>query len=189
MAILRFEDGTTYTQPETIARHLTPLGVQLNRWPIGDHPQIRQLLAQAAIAEADGEIVLQAVDCYFEELQAREGYQSRDLIVLHPKTPNLDQLLSKFNAPHQHDDDEVRYILDGEGIFGFVGNGGSQLELTIQPEEYIKVPAGAEHWFRLSETRRVKAVRYFTNTQGWVPHYTDTKIRLTTAAIAFELAG
>ncbi|MEC4818987.1 MAG: hypothetical protein SAK29_37790 [Scytonema sp. PMC 1069.18] len=42
----------------------------------------------------------------------------------------------------------------------------------IQPEEYINVPAGTEHWFYLTSAQRIKAVRYFTGTQGWVPQYT-----------------
>ena len=53
---------------------------------------------------------------------------------------------------------------------------GTQVELTVQPQEYINVPAGTEHWFYLTPKRRVKAVRYFTNTEGWVPEYTGTPI-------------
>jgi len=72
----------------------------------------------------------------------------------------------------------VRYVIDGEGIFGFVRPDGKQMELTIQPEEYINVPAGTEHWFYLTNARRIKAVRYFTTTEGWVPEYTETEIRM-----------
>ncbi|MDJ0566530.1 MAG: cupin domain-containing protein, partial [Microcystis sp. M49629_WE12] len=105
------------------------------------------------------------------------GYQARDLIVLHPEIPNLDTLLAKFERCHTHADDEVRYIIDGEGVFGFVFADGSQGELTIQPQEYINVPAHSEHWFHLTASKRVKAVRYFTSTAGWVPEYTETVIR------------
>ena len=68
---------------------------------------------------------------------------------------------------------ELRYIIDGECIFGFVRPDGSRVELTVQKEEYINVPAGTEHWFYLTNARRVKAVRYFTGTQGWIPMYSD----------------
>ena len=183
MAILRLEDGTTYTHLGDIARELAPLNVQLNRWPIGDNPEIHSLLAQDALSDEEKEQVLQALDSYFEELKASAGYQSRDLIVLHPEIPNLDTLLSKFDRCHYHADAEVRYIVAGEGIFGFMRPDGSQVELTIQPEEYINVPENTEHWFYLTSSRRIKAVRYFTTTEGWVPEYTSKEIRFRKAAV------
>jgi 1,2-dihydroxy-3-keto-5-methylthiopentene dioxygenase len=103
--------------------------------------------------------------------------------VLHPEVPNLDALLSKFNSCHYHADDEVRYIVAGEGIFGFVRPDGSQVELTVQPEEFINVPANSEHWFYLTPAKRIKAVRYFTTTEGWTPEYTSTEIKFHTVAV------
>ncbi|HEY9638571.1 MAG TPA: hypothetical protein V6D14_34630 [Coleofasciculaceae cyanobacterium] len=58
-----------------------------------------------------------ALDSYFEELKQTAGYQSRDLIVLHPEIPNLSTLLAKFDATHYHTDAEVRYIIAGDGVF------------------------------------------------------------------------
>ncbi len=178
MAILRLEDGTTYTELDAIARELAPLNVQLNHWPVSDDSRARSLLAQSALDADEKEQVLQSLDHYFEQLQASDGYQSRDLIVLNPDIPNLDEMLAKFIQCHTHADDEVRYIVDGEGVFGFVRPDGSQIALTVQPEEFINVPANTEHWFHLTASRRVKAVRYFTTTEGWVPVYTGTEIRL-----------
>jgi len=183
VAILQLEDGTTYTQLGDIARELAPLKVQLNCWPVGDHPEIHRLLAKDALSDEEKEQVLQAVDHYFAQLQQTAGYQSRDLIVLHPEVPNLDTLLSKFNQCHYHTDDEVRYIVAGEGVFGFVRPDGSQVELTVQAEEYINVPANTEHWFYLTPSQRVKAVRYFTTTEGWVPEYTGKEIRFRSATV------
>ena len=178
MAILRLENGTIYTALEDIACELAPLQVSLNRWKIDPDRVIERLLAKEFLDNEEKEIVLNSLDRYFEKLKATAGYQSRDLIVLHPEFPNLHQLLSKFASCHTHADDEVRYIIDGEGVFGFVRPDRSQVELTIQPEEYINVPSGTEHWFHLTETNRVKAVRYFTTTEGWTPEYTGTEIRI-----------
>ncbi|NJS09050.1 MAG: acireductone dioxygenase [Microcoleus sp. CSU_2_2] len=177
MAILRLEDGTTYTQLSDIARELAPLNIQLNRWPVGDNPEIRELLAKDALDDNQKDQVLQALDNYFQQLQETAGYQSRDLIVLHPDIPNLDGLLSKFDKCHIHADDEVRYIVAGSGIFGFVRPDNSQVEVTVEPEEFINVPANTEHWFYLTAARKIKAVRYFSTTEGWTPEYTDTEIR------------
>ena len=71
---------------------------------------------------------------YFASLQESEGYQSQDLIVLHPQIPNLDGLLEKFAAIHTHDDDEVRYIVEGEGTFGFVL---AQIQMYLRPQRCI----------------------------------------------------
>jgi 1,2-dihydroxy-3-keto-5-methylthiopentene dioxygenase len=183
MAILQLEDGTTYTQLSDIARELAPLNIQLNRWPVGDNPEIHNLLAKDVLDDSEKEQVLQALDAYFQQLKETAGYQSRDLIVLHPDIPNLDGILSKFDKCHIHADDEVRYIVAGEGIFGFVRPDGSQIEVTVQPEEFINVPANTEHWFYLTATQKIKAVRYFTSTEGWTPQYTDTEIRSGLAAV------
>jgi 1,2-dihydroxy-3-keto-5-methylthiopentene dioxygenase len=172
MAILKLEDGTILTDINDIAQELTPLNIQLNSWSVGDHPDLHRWLEQDSLNEDEKEQVLKALDHYFEQLKQTAGYQSRDLIVLHPGVPNLDGLLTKFEQIHTHADDEVRYIIDGEAIFGFVHPDGSQVELTVQPEEYINVPGGTEHWFYLTPARRIKAVRYFISTEGWVPQYT-----------------
>ncbi|ERT06265.1 cupin domain protein [Lyngbya aestuarii BL J] len=178
MAILQLEDGTTYTELEEISRRLEPLNVRLNYWKVGEDPELKALLNQSALDNEEKEQVLLELDHYFEHLKQTDGYQSRDLIALHPDIPNLDSLMAKFESCHTHADDEVRYIIEGEGVFGFVCPDGSQMELTIQPEEYINVPAGSEHWFHLTDKKRIKAVRYFITTEGWVPEYTETKIRI-----------
>lgn len=177
MAILQLETGQTLTNLDAIQQELAPLGVQLNHWSVGESATLKTLLAQTTLSDDEKEQVLQALDHYFTQLQQTAGYQSRDLIVLHPGIPNLGDLLAKFDKIHTHSDDEVRYIIDGEGVFGFVRPNGSQIRLTVQAEEYINVPANTEHWFYLTPSQRVKAVRYFTTTAGWVPEYTNTPIR------------
>ncbi|MDZ8184418.1 MAG: acireductone dioxygenase [Nostoc sp. ChiSLP02] len=178
MAILKLEDDTILTDINDIGQELAPLNIQLNRWAVGDNPELHRLLAQDSLNEDEKEGVLKLLDRYFNQLQQTAGYQSRDLIVLHPGVPNLDELMVKFGQIHIHADDEVRYIIDGEAVFGFVRPDGSQVELTVQPEEYINVPAKTEHWFHLTAKRRIKAVRYFISTEGWVPQYTGQEIRL-----------
>ena len=177
MAILRLEEGTIYTQVSDITRELAPLNIQLNHWPLGEDQEVHNLLKKDVLNDQEKEQLLDALDNYFQELKQTAGYQSRDLIVIHPDIPNLDVMLSKFDKCHTHDDDEVRYIIAGEGIFGFVLPDGSQVELTVQKEEYINVPANTEHWFYLTPEKRVKAIRYFISTEGWVPRYTGTEIR------------
>ncbi len=166
-----------------IAQELAPLNIQLNRWSLGDDPQLHLLLAQDSLNEDEKEQVLKTLDRYFEQLKQTAGYQIRDLIVVHPGTPNLDALLVEYVKIHTHADDEVRYIIDGESIFGFVRPDGSQVELTVQAEDYINLPAGTVHWGCVTPARRIKAVRYFTSTEGWAAQYTGTAIRFRQAAL------
>ncbi len=175
MAILALENGVKLTDLDAIAAELSPLKIQLSAWSTGS--EVQSLLAKQVLTDEEKEQVLVGLDHYFEQLKTDLGYTSRDLIVLHADVPNLEVMLAKFDKVHTHADDEVRYIVDGEGVFGFVRPDGSQVELTVQAEEYINVPAGTEHWFYLTASRRVKAVRYFAGTEGWTPEYTGTEIK------------
>ncbi len=183
MAILQLENGPKLTDLETIRAQLKVLSIQLQRWPVGENASVSLLLNQPGLTEEEKEAVLQSLDHYFEKLQTESGYHSRDLIVLHPDIPNLDGLLEKFKPPHTHAEDEVRYIIEGEGIFGFIAPDGQQMELTIRAEEYINVPANTPHWFYLTPQRRIKAVRYFSGTEGWVPEYIDAAVRMQAIAV------
>ena len=69
-------------------------------------------------------------------------------------------------------------IVDGEGVFGFTFPDGSQAELLMERGEYINVPKDTEHWFHLTRAMRIKAVRYFSGTDGWVPVYTGADVRV-----------
>jgi 1,2-dihydroxy-3-keto-5-methylthiopentene dioxygenase len=178
VAILQLENGQKLTDLAAIREQLAVLSIRLQSWPIDRNSPASFLLNQPGLTEAEKESVLRSLDHYFEKLRDESGYHSRDLIVLHPDTPNLDGLLEKFRPPHTHAEDEVRYIVEGEGTFGFIAPDGQQMELTIQAEEYINVPANTPHWFYLSPQRRIKAVRYFSGTEGWVPEYIDATVRM-----------
>ncbi len=178
MAHFRLEDGTAFHDLEEIRTALLPLKVELAHWPIEKTPQIRELLAADSLTDQEKDLLLSALDSRFEEQRKKFGYETRDLVVLHSKVPRLEEMLAIFDKTHRHGDDEVRYIIDGSGIFGFVMPGGQQALLTIGSEEYIRVPAETEHWFVLDEKKRIKAVRYFTSKDGWVAKYSGTLVRL-----------
>lgn len=176
MAKLYFEDGRCEEDLLVIQQELSPLFISLERWEIS--AETKQMLKQNTLTEDEKTRVLEDLDVYFQQLKDKDGYQTCDMIVLHDAIPNLPTILSKFDRSHTHDDDEVRYIVDGEGVFGFTRPDGSQVELLVQAEEYINVPKDTEHWFYLTEKNRIKAIRYFTTMEGWTPVYTDTEIRL-----------
>ena len=172
MAVLFRTDKTRLKELPLIAALLSPIGVTLESWAIPGDPVLKNLLNQPRLDPTEQEKVLQAFLPRFEHLRKTLGYQTQDLVVLDPDLPGLGALEDKFRAIHTHDDDEIRYIVEGEGIFGFVLPDGDQVELLVESGDYINVPRGAEHWFRLTAPKRIKAVRYFTSREGWVPLYT-----------------
>ena len=52
-----------------------------------------------------------------DEMKRRGGYVTADVIDVNPSTPNLEAMLARFDKEHTHDEDEVRFILAGRGIF------------------------------------------------------------------------
>lgn len=178
MAELRLQGGSTVTAPQEIAELLAPLGVQLRYWPLPDAPRSAELRAAKTLSADEQDELLGLVDHRFRSLQDEFGYEARDLIVLHEDIPDLSLALAKFADIHYHEDDEVRYVLDGAGYFGFVTATGDQMLLKVSAGDYINVPARTEHWFVMRESPRIKAVRYFIDKEGWVPVYTNTAVAL-----------
>lgn len=175
MALLTFQNGSVETSINHISATLSDLKVSIGQWPVSSK-RAQTLLSREKLSDHDKDLILRDLQEYFLDLQKRLGYRTQDMIVLHPDIEGLEKMLAKFSVPHTHDDDEVRYIVDGEGVFGFVLSDKKQVELKVEAGEYINIPAGVEHWFRLTSKSRIKAIRYFTSTEGWEPNYTDTEI-------------
>ena len=178
MALLKFKDGREITDLSQIREQLSTLNVELDHWPIDKTDRTSSLLSSDTLSPEEKEELLKDLDNRFEEQKKAYGYETRDLIVLHKDVPGLDDMLKIFDKAHTHSDDEVRYIIDGSGFFGFIYPDGNQVMLKVEAEEYIRVPANTEHWFVLDASRRIKAVRYFTSQEGWVANYTGTEIQL-----------
>lgn len=171
MAKIISPDGQETTDFTAIQTRLTRLGITLNRWPAPAGAQA--LLEQKSLSDAEKDELLAHVQNRFLELQRDHGYATRDLIVIHEDIPGLADMLAKFDKTHYHTDNEVRYILAGRGYFGFVEPDGAQFLLEVVGGDYINVPANTEHWFEMKDSKRVKAVRYFIDTSGWAPVYTE----------------
>ncbi len=104
---------------------------------------------------------------------AARGYVERDEIALTPSTPDLDELLAKFAREHLHEDDEVRYVLEGAGIFDLRAACGAWLRAEVGPGDLLVVPARLYHRFFLTDARTIRCVRMFKDRAGWVPHYRE----------------
>jgi 1,2-dihydroxy-3-keto-5-methylthiopentene dioxygenase len=172
MARIIFPDGKELKDLLAIQSRLARLNITLRHWPAPADARAKALMEQKSLSDAEKEELLGFVQNRFEELKREMGYQTRDMVVIHEDIPGLADMLGKFDKIHTHSDDEVRYILDGQGYFGFVEPDGKQFLLEVRGGDYINVPANTEHWFEMRGCTRCKAVRYFIDTSGWTPIYT-----------------
>lgn len=106
-----------------------------------------------------------------DALKAERGYVEQDEIALRPDTPNLEVICAKFVDEHTHDDDEVRFVLAGEGIFDIRSADDRWMRVVVEAGDLIVVPKDRNHRFLLTERKHIQCVRLFKDTSGWVPKY------------------
>jgi len=123
------------------------------------------------LTDVQKEEVLRTFDSEIKAISNRRGYKASDVISLSDTTPNLDELLQNFQREHHHTDDEVRFIVSGNGVFVIQGKDDEFFEVHLNPGDLISVPPNVRHYFTLSDNRKVVAVRIFVDESGWVPVY------------------
>jgi 1,2-dihydroxy-3-keto-5-methylthiopentene dioxygenase len=127
-------------------------------------------------ADTPSEEILEAYRAEIDRLKTSGGYVVADVISVNPSTPNLDAMLLKFSREHWHDEDEVRFIIHGRGLFHVRPAKGPVVAIEVEPGDLIRVPRGTLHWFDLCASREVRAIRLFQDPNGWTPQYTASGI-------------
>lgn len=167
MTLLRVPDEhrTLETRPE-IAAYLAERGIEYERLDAIPH----------APAELSADELLAAYAPKLEELKSKGGYVTADVIDVSAETPGLDAMLKRFSSEHWHDEDEVRLIVEGRGIFHIHPPNLPVFALEVDAGDLIRVPRGTHHWFDLCGERRIRAIRLFQDKSGWTPHYTESGV-------------
>lgn len=163
VAVLRTEDA------DRIAAELGRIGVRFERWENPEGPGA-QLSPQDS-----AETILAAYRPHLDRLMGDTGAGSADVIKLDASTPNKAAIRDKFLSEHTHTEDEVRFFVHGEGSF-VMHVDGRVYDAHCTAGDLISVPHGIRHWFDAGETPFVTALRVFTETTGWVAHYTGDSI-------------
>jgi 1,2-dihydroxy-3-keto-5-methylthiopentene dioxygenase len=167
MAVVKIPDqGRTIADEGEVRAVLAEVGIAYERW------QPAHAVPEGATAEE----VLAAYASEIDRLKASGGYVTADVIDVTDQTPNLDAMLARFAREHWHDEDEVRFILRGRGIFHIHAKDGPVLAIEVGPGDLIRVPRGTHHWFDLCADRNIRAIRLFQDVSGWTPQYTDTGV-------------
>jgi 1,2-dihydroxy-3-keto-5-methylthiopentene dioxygenase len=167
MAILQIPgENRSLRQHDEIRDFLAGIGIDYERWePVA-----------GVTSEASSEQILDVYSKQINDLKRRGGYVTADVIDVNKDTPGLDAMLAKFNIEHYHNEDEIRYIVDGRGLFHINPQNAPVVAIEVEPGDLIRVPRGTLHWFDLCGDRRIRAIRLFQDVSGWTPHYTHSEI-------------
>ncbi len=159
------EQGEKITDYSEIASALGSIDVLLEKW------EATQPLAK----DASSEDVMQAYDQAIKQLNEKYSFKTIDVMGLNPDHPDKDAMRQKFLAEHTHADFEVRFFVEGSGIFYLHVNGKVYATLC-EKGDLISVPANTTHWFDMGTVPYFKCIRFFTTDEGWVGNFTGSEI-------------
>lgn len=167
MAVVTVPDkNLTLTEASEIQNYLASIGIDYEFW--GN--------AKNVSPDASADEILEAYSSKIEQMKVKGGYVTADVIDIKADIPNLETMLDRFRPEHWHDEDEVRFIVKGCGIFHIAPENGDVTAVKMTAGDLIRVPNGTKHWFDLDETRTVRAIRLFQDISGWTPLYTESGV-------------
>lgn len=112
-------------------------------------------------------------DAIVEAIKRDRSYVDQDVVELSPDTPNLETVCAKFDKEHFHTEDEVRFVLDGDGIFDVRDDSNQWIRIEVTEGDMIIIPAHKYHRFYLTDRKHIRCMRLFANHDGWAPVYRD----------------
>jgi len=148
-----------------IADALGGIDVSYERWEAG-----RELAS-----DASQEDVLAAYAPQVKRLNGRFDFESVDVVALYPDHPQAATMRGKFLDEHTHDDFEIRFFVEGSGVF-YLHVGERVYAMLCTRGDLISVPAGTRHWFDMGAAPHFKCIRFFTTPEGWVGNFTGSDI-------------
>ena len=167
MAVIRIaEQNRRLSEKREVTAYLADIHIEYETWesshPIGP--------------EASSEEILLAYAREIDHLKARGNYVTADVLSVNAQTPGLEAMLAKFSREHWHDEDEVRFIIQGRGIFHIHPPNSPVVAIEVEAGDLLRVPRGTWHWFDLCSDRQIRAIRLFQDPSGWTPRYTGSGV-------------
>jgi 1,2-dihydroxy-3-keto-5-methylthiopentene dioxygenase len=160
--------GELYTDFTLIREQLKCIGVEFERWTANVKLSVN----------ADQAAVLAAYADSIDKLKQQYSFQSIDVIKLTPDHPDNAVFRQKFLAEHIHHDFEVRFFVEGSGLF-YLHVEDNVYAVLCEQGDLISVPANTPHWFDMGENPQFTCIRLFTTTDGWVADFTGSEISKT----------
>lgn len=154
-----------------ISERLAPLGIRFERWTA----------SQPLLDDASSEAILAAYAADIERLKLERGYRTADVVRLKRTSSDTDWAekarvaRGKFLEEHTHSEDEVRFFVEGSGMF-CLHIAGQVYLLVCERGDLLSVPAGTTHWFDMGTDPAFCAIRVFGDERGWVADFTGDKL-------------
>jgi 1,2-dihydroxy-3-keto-5-methylthiopentene dioxygenase len=150
---------------DDIARELHAIGVAFEQWDA----------AQPVQPGDTPEAIMAAYRADIDRLVSDRGFRTVDVVSIAPDNPNRETMRAKFLEEHFHKEDEVRFFVAGSGLFTLHVD-HKVYEVRCEAGDLIAVPDRMTHWFDMGPEPSFVAIRFFTEPDGWVGHFTGTDI-------------
>ncbi|MEW6038687.1 MAG: acireductone dioxygenase [Pseudomonadota bacterium] len=150
---------------DAIAARLAEIGVLFERWQA----------SQAFGPDAGQDTILAAYADSVGRLKETYGFESADVISVGPDHPQKTELRARFLSEHTHGDFEVRFFVEGRGLF-YLHPGDRVYGILCERGDLLSVPANTPHWFDMGAEPCLKCIRLFTTPEGWVADFTGSDI-------------
>jgi 1,2-dihydroxy-3-keto-5-methylthiopentene dioxygenase len=150
---------------QEISEQLAQIGVRFEQWQ-----------TEAAIQPgASPEKVMAAYRRDIDKLIEEKGFRTVDVVSITPDHPDREAMRRKFLDEHFHKEDEVRFFVAGSGLFSLHVN-DRVYEIRCEEGDLIGVPDSTRHWFDMGPAPYFVAIRFFTEADGWVGHFTGSDL-------------
>ena len=148
-----------------ISAELKTRGIKFQRWP--SKPELEPGAMQEQILEAYASLIA--------SVRKNEGYQTVDVMRVGGDQLSGSTLRQTFLQEHQHAEDEVRFFVEGRGLFSLHIN-DEVLQVVCEANDWIAIPAGTQHWFDMGANPNYCVIRFFKSTKGWVASFSQDSI-------------
>lgn len=83
------------------------------------------------------------------DIASERSYKNRDEIVISPEKMGsaYEEKVKTFFNEHMHEDEEIRYVLDGQGFFDIRDGEDTWIRIRLEKDDLIILPAGIYHRF------------------------------------------